>query len=202
MEGAGEECPLIINGQTIADFVKENCDRSFDLSWPSGFTLLVGTLQDTILTTRDYHFWRGLPQMEGRLQIIGTVGRRQSMAWDRRIAGVAGSGRVYLYEIHEQSYVGLAAGSLKELLSAGIRRDYFNNVRDAIQQRARQMSERTTRTARKRRAESSPSSSPLPSTSSGVTSVERAVVRRLHLEGEELTDSMFVEGTMSSSLPC
>ncbi|AEV80887.1 tegument protein UL26 [Saimiriine betaherpesvirus 4] len=181
---------VMIGGQTIPDFVNENCDREFELPWPSGYTLLICNLQDTILTPRDYQFWRSLPQMEGDLQIIGTVGHKDHLAWDRKIAGINAQGKVFLYEIREQNYVVFAAESLEVLFQQGLRKDYFQDVARVIRQREHDLHIRQTR----RSAESSEEGLQ-------VTRVERGVVRRLDLKDAEVTEQMFVDGNMPSSLP-
>ncbi|AKT72739.1 Cy44 [Cynomolgus cytomegalovirus] len=177
----------------VEDYVRRNRGRHFDLPYPRGYTLFVCDEDDTILTPRDFSYWRLLPLMKGQLRVIGTIGTDEMFTWDRPVAAIGGCGGIFCYEIGEHNYVVKAANSLSELLKEGVREGYFDDVRRARAGALQHSQRRGLR--RGSRSESDVSAS----------LVTRPCLRRQNamVEGEdpeELTQEMFASGIMSSSL--
>ncbi len=174
----------------VEDYVRRNRGRHFDIMWPRGYTLFVCDADDTILTSRDYDYWRLLPIMKGQLRVIGTVGTDEMFSWDRPVAAIGGGGEVFCYEVGDTNYVVKAAESLSALFKEGIRPGYFDDVRRA---RAGNLQQAQRRGLRR-------SSQPPVDVSASLVPRPRLSRQNAMVEGEELSHDMFVEGLMSSSL--
>ncbi|AKI29792.1 tegument protein UL26 [Mandrillus leucophaeus cytomegalovirus] len=181
------EAGCVIN---IEDYVRRNRGRHFDIPEPLGFTLFVCDEDDTILTHRDYDYWRILPIMKGQLRVIGTIGNEEMFTWDRAVAAIGGGGEVFCYEVGTTNYVVKAADSLSALLKEGLREGYFDDVRRA---RAGNLQHAQRRGLRR-------SHEPPVDVSASAVSRPRLFRQNAMIEGEEISDNMFMDGLMSSSL--
>nr|WEG68755.1 tegument protein UL26 [Mastomys natalensis cytomegalovirus 1]WEG68891.1 tegument protein UL26 [Mastomys natalensis cytomegalovirus 1]WEG71119.1 tegument protein UL26 [Mastomys natalensis cytomegalovirus 1] len=102
------------------------------LMYPKGLVFYVGGEDDTILTPRDMQYWKMHPLMLGEVHVIGSIGYKRTLAWDRRVLGVNAVGQVYAYEMYETTFIMKAATTVTELLTQGVCRKYVNLQRNLI----------------------------------------------------------------------
>ncbi|AAK57064.1 T26 [Tupaiid betaherpesvirus 1] len=129
-----EFLPFVHAQGNVRDLYRQVRDRrghSLALPWPGDYTLDICLPEDTILTTHDMDHWRRLPCMQGRLCIIGTIGPKTNLAWDRKVTGIGGDQAVYCYEFRAgQNYVIRAADDLETLARQGVDLEYFQCLED------------------------------------------------------------------------
>lgn len=91
----------------------------------SGYIYYVGNKEDTILTDCDIQYWKIHPLMHGDICIIGTFGNRRTLTWDRQVVATNAVGHVYIYTMHDQTFITKIADSLTELLTTGLCKQYM-----------------------------------------------------------------------------
>uniref|UniRef100_A0AAU7E0C8 Tegument protein UL26 n=1 Tax=Lemniscomys rat herpesvirus TaxID=3141920 RepID=A0AAU7E0C8_9VIRU len=106
----------------FVDYVSRARGRELPLAWPQGHVLTLASEDDIILTEKDLDYWRTHSFMGGELYVLGTVGQRGTLVWDRRVVAVNGRGVVYGYEMQESSYIVRVAASLRDLARFGVAR--------------------------------------------------------------------------------
>lgn len=95
-----------------------------------GYIYFVGNEEDTILTECDIQFWKMHPLMCGEVCLIGTLGHRRTLAWDRHIVAINAVGHVYVYTMHDETFITKIADSLTDLLTIGICQNYMKMQKD------------------------------------------------------------------------
>nr|WRQ19869.1 MAG: protein m26 [Herpesviridae sp.] len=118
---------------TFVEYVSRSRGCDLVLAWPLGYTLILSSEEDIILTKRDLYYWRMHPFMSGELYVLGTVGHRGSFVWDRRVVAINGRGVVYSYEMYESSYIARMSDSLRAFAESGVTRSYvkiLKNIRE------------------------------------------------------------------------
>lgn len=107
--------------------------RGVEISLPNpvGCVLFVGGEDDTILTQRDYQYWKQHPLMRGMLCVIGTLGYRHTLIWDRRVVATNAAGQICVYDMGPVCFVSRVAQELVEFLAYGLPEEYIASQMDA-----------------------------------------------------------------------
>lgn len=126
-----EICDLIVASAVGPGPLARCIDRlrgvEIPLPNPVGYVLFVGGEEDTILTSRDYQYWRAHPLMGGHLCVIGTVGYRHNLVWDRRVVASNDVGQICVYDIGPVCFISRVAEDLVEFLAYGLPEEYIRS---------------------------------------------------------------------------
>ncbi|AAF99126.1 pR26 [rat cytomegalovirus strain Maastricht] len=130
-----EICDLIV-AAAVGPGALSRCVRrlrgiEIALPSPAGYVLFVGGEDDTILTPRDYQYWRSHPLMAGQLCVVGTIGYRHTLVWDRRVVAANGAGRICVYDMGPVCFISRVADDLVDFLAYGLPDEYIRSQGDA-----------------------------------------------------------------------
>lgn len=121
-------CELLVASLFGPGIMKDCVNRmrglEIALPFPAGYVYYVGCDEDTILTERDLDYWRVHPLMLGEFCVIGAIGHKRTLAWDRRALAVNAAGHIYMYEMYLSSFIVKIAESLAEFISEGLSKNY------------------------------------------------------------------------------